>query len=946
MKHLDTEDGKTADYDYFSEVKFVVPADASKYVWFDPFDPDQKEVVMPANGQKVLMDAREAGSGDSVGTGSGGSQDFHESIEPLEALLVSADLNIDSNNNEGFVYEKGSKGEDGIEEQTGLPGKVIPLNINDSDGVIDWADGFDINSSDTYDDSLVGVDFVPFLLAFPGSNLNAEDVEIVFHYDASDPAAVTYQTRSYTVSGVSDYDYQLPAEGTLRIWTKNADEIRKKESLAGTPKGDFIPKDTKIKWTDLVETGEPQVKLYLEGVQGEGLKSITVDIYYKGSLMIADADKINVTLMKAAMIPDYNRDGKIDGDDEGKVTAVNPWRWWINNDRDVVGKNRGDNGDDIPQSTGSGINNNNEIVDGVRDLLDFFPLHLDLQQSLEVLPAADFKYVLRHQHPAIQFLEQPDAVLDGSSPDYAVNAHIKNVGLANILGLSSPLKRTFGQGSELSAGMLQAAAQGKGILLMEGTWYTTAPLILEIINKEHETIAARMELSLRVINVESMYRHVNMRDLTGSDDGLATATGEPDGYPDRLTNGKHVAYVHGYNVTANQSRGSQSNIFKRLHQLGSKARYIGIAWQGNPPNPPGSQILPPDYHRAVYNGLICGMVAKVRLNFTQNSEFTVLAHSLGNSLVSNAIANHNLDVDHYYIINGAMPLEAYDKDQTRNSSGATVDMKRYMTEDDWKPYYDYGNNGSQHRFFAANWHELFAADPTDNRNKLTWKNIFAKPALLNVAYNFYSPSENVVENPDETEEFADWGNLWNSATKKGRHAWVQQEIGKGGQSPIALTAFHEINGGWQFNQHWMLPLAGGDFQPRPPAIAATITNAQLKTEPFHRKFLYPDLHDPVLGSGVAGITTKRYKVLATGIPALSFAMASNQLEELTPDQGENRNFNMPADLKNLQGVNSWPTDSAQNNPGDWLHSDFKDIALPYIHPMYQKMIDLAELDKE
>lgn len=315
VKHLDTEDGKTPDYDYFSEVVFEVPADASGYVWFDPFKPSEKEITMPSNGQKVLMDARAPGNGDPIGTGGGGSQDFIETIEPLEALLVSADLDIDSNNNEGFVYEKGSKEEDGIEAAAGLPGKVIPLNINDSDGVIDWADGFDINGADTYDDSLTGVDFVPFLLAFPGSTLDPDDVEIVFHYDASDPAAITYQTRSYTVSGMSDYDYQLPAEGTMRIWTKNADEPRMKESLAGTPKGDFIPKDTKIKWSDLVETGAPQVKLYLEAVQGEGLKSISVDIYYKGQLLITEADKINVTLMKAEMVPDYNRDGKIDAAD-------------------------------------------------------------------------------------------------------------------------------------------------------------------------------------------------------------------------------------------------------------------------------------------------------------------------------------------------------------------------------------------------------------------------------------------------------------------------------------------------------------------------------------------------------------------------------------------------------------------------------------------------------
>lgn len=46
---------------------------------------------------------------------------------------------------------------------------------------------------------------------------------------------------------------------------------------------------------------------------------------------------------------------------------------------------------------------------------------------------------------------------------------------------------------------------------------------------------------------------------------------------------------------------------------------------------------------------------------------------------------------------------------------------------------------------------------------------------------------------------------------------------------------------------------------------------------------------------------------------------------------------------NVGGV--WPTNSFQNNPGDWLHGDFKDVSFQYLHPMYQKMIDLGKLDE-
>ena len=56
------------------------------------------------------------------------------------------------------------------------------------------------------------------------------------------------------------------------------------------------------------------------------------------------------------------------------------------------------------------------------------------------------------------------------------------------------------------------------------------------------------------------------------------------------------------------------------------------------------------------------------LSFASDGELTVLAHSLGNAVAGNAIANHGLSVDHYFIVNGAVPLEAYDPDQTSNGS--------------------------------------------------------------------------------------------------------------------------------------------------------------------------------------------------------------------------------------------------------------------------------------
>ena len=666
----------------------------------------------------------------------------------------------------------------------------------------------------------------------------------------------------------------------------------------------------------------------------------------------AEGTKCAVFLVPVDIVPDYNRDGKIDEEDRGKVTKENPWRWWINDDNDLTVEERSGNLKDVPKQDSSVRDCNDLKVDGIRDLIDFFPLHLDLKQALEVLPADKYMYVLKHEDEALKFFDFPTAILDGSEPARAPNWHITQVSAGR--GLKQyELKLASVQGAELSSDLLGKFKEGKGLICIEGAKKTEKPLVLEIFKKSDNSSIAKIKFPIRIKDVEDMYRHVNMR----ASGGNTTQKNEPSAYPDDLTNGKYVAYIHGFNVSGESARGSQSNIYKRLHHLGNKARFIGVSWDGNPDNPLGLQAPAPDYHAAVFNGLIGGLPLKNHLAFAGGANLTILAHSLGNSIAGSAIALHGLDVSHYYIINGAIPLQAYDEDQTDNSN-KHPDMKRSMTEDDWKPYYDFGRG---ERLLAANWHDLFKETPLDNRNKLTWNNLFKKPELLAVTYNFYSSSDEVVENADEhNEEF--FANIVNAVWTWdfSRHAWVQQEIGKGGQSLIAHTAFRDINAGWKFNfrthdgevgvseweyGYYLEYLFSGSTLHRkykPDEADSQISDADLREKPFYKPFPYLDLYDSDKGSAIAGETINRYKLLATGIPATSYAIAANSSRAINPS----RNFNMSAEMKSPTGSSSWPADSSQENPEDWLHSDFKDVALHFVHPMYRKMIGLAELDKK
>ncbi|WFB36366.1 hypothetical protein P3T73_01125 [Kiritimatiellota bacterium B12222] len=90
----------------------------------------------------------------------------------------------------------------------------------------------------------------------------------------------------------------------------------------------------------------------------------------------------------------------------------------------------------------------------------------------------------------------------------------------------------------------------------------------------------------------------------------------------------------------------------------------------------------------------------------------------------------------------------------------------------------------------------------------------------------------------------------------------------------------------------------------------------------------------------------RYTLLATGIPAQSFAFAVNEAPKLrTENNNEKRNFNMQTEMKSVEAHTYWPP-KFQDRRHDWLHSDFKDVSIQFVHPLYPKIIELAEDNQE
>lgn len=688
-----------------------------------------------------------------------------------------------------------------------------------------------------------------------------------------------------------------------------------------------------------------------------------------------EMDYVNqVTLIPVEIVPDYNRDGRIDDKDRGKVTKDNPWRWWVNDDDDSGEYGASADRPDVPEGATIGqYDYQDDEVDGIRDLVDFFPLHLDLQQIIEVFPSSEYQYFLRQKSSvkasSLGAVWYPSAHLDKEPGElYSVGGFLRNLDQAADVA-ARPVEEVTSAGVQIPQIMLDVSAKGRGMVLLEGKFINHEPLMVEIRDNGGASVA-EIEFPLKIAKVEEMYRHVDLRTVPlnpdGSDAGnvpspLGTKTDDPGySYPDKLTNGKYFVFVHGYNVNEEKARGWFAEIFKRLHQMGSRARFVGVSWRGdaglggidNPSNSNTFLELNINYHKPVFFALQTGDALREALNFTGKADMTIAAHSLGNMVVSHAIAQKNgLSPNRYYMIDAAVAAEAYD-------SASTQTQRYHMLEKDWKPQLEV--YGGSLKATSARWYELF--DDTDHRSDLKWVDRFAK--VTQKAYHFYSTGEEVLQNPApkmDTAALFESGLPGAIELSKGRRSWVAQEFSKG--TFYLASASQDFDGlglgtrqaGWGFDDQYielqskielvlgkpMVVTSKVNVPPSPEEVAA-LSGDELRYNPIFRDFMVENLTDPSLGSVVAKQKLVKYHVLASGIPALSYAAGSNPIGG---EDMKNRRFNMP-DLFQTPG-GQWPAEGHSGlSKKNWLHSDFYGVALSHVYLMYEKMIEIGKLDDE
>jgi hypothetical protein len=398
-----------------------------------------------------------------------------------------------------------------------------------------------------------------------------------------------------------------------------------------------------------------------------------------------------------------------------------------------------------------------------------------------------------------------------------------------------------------------------------------------------ETILS-FPMPISISSVREMYRWLNIRSACGGTGGESSRLYEPDNLPDSECDGRHFVFVHGYNVNSADARKWGDQMFKRLRLSGMKSMFTAVNWFGNKsqlwegiPVIGGKSL---DYYSNVRNALDTAPYLATALNALSGKKI-MLAHSLGNMLVSESAKYHNLVYYKYYMFNGAVPIEAYNEDFYAEE----------MTEHGWR-------NIDQSKW-AANWHACITMN-NDPRKTLKWRGRYAG---MNDVINCYSPTEDILANATVNG----WGGVWGA-----------QELFKGTASLHFVPG--NCEGGWGYNDEYT-NIAGmlTDF-----AKTNEFTNLELIVNPLFRKLDNEIFHQT---NSIAIAQTELNKVMSDAIPATSFASGAN-------DMGRGlKSYNMHDYM-----VTSWPRKDSDGK-SVWYHSDIKDVAYYFTHGLFEKVMN-------
>jgi len=612
-----------------------------------------------------------------------------------------------------------------------------------------------------------------------------------------------------------------------------------------------------------------------------------------------------VSFINPPLLLDYDRGGRINAMDRAAYLRGKVFPFWVNNDTW-----RGDdaflgvaNHVSPPNLPGNGVDG---VVNGRNDLVNFVPFAFDLSSlhdawgsrvRVEVISSEMGLNRPRFALQDVGWNNVQSVVMDDTKTTDGDSLHEATLQVASSFSMSDTATGILPQS------FLASSGNGRGVVTMEFPHRADFVGIL-VRDSQSDDVLYYFELPLLVREIGHFIHWINLHPYGV---GMPTNNGSPYAWPDddeEVHTDATVVFVHGYNVSPDEAWDWGTTVFKRLWRLGLDAGFAVVAWPGNEGQMwvPYAGYATPDYYINAKNAFMAASGFAYVCNALPGEKKYYIAHSLGNMLVSAAAQDWELEYDQFFMLNAAVPVEAYDP------SPAT--RAEIMTPDVWKPY--------ERRVRPTCWYNLFPEG--DGRRNLTWKGRFAN---VTNTVNYFSRDEEVVNNGD--------GKHRNPLRRN--FVWHNQEYRKGWCIASSIK-----EGGWLFNPAYDVlteytttygTIYGYDRLS--PEGAAALDNDAIRTNSFFGPFSNELMYENSAGSVLANNYEIRAELLTHCIPSESFAVGANPV----PAWGDEGSFK-DVKARNIdmatfdQGVSDLEEDDQK-----WVHSYF-------INRSFKRTIELYE----
>ena len=607
---------------------------------------------------------------------------------------------------------------------------------------------------------------------------------------------------------------------------------------------------------------------------------------------VSDVVRQRVTAIKPPLLADYNHNGRIDAEDLELFRLGNPFRFWVNEEKIKLDRVP------VPLPVVGGVaewlspeplNTSDFVVNGTYDLLNMFAVAIDLHDLTNKWENCTVSYRI-----------------GGDSWGSSLNVTFADIPWRELqLAQTNDVQTVYGEqlrsapltpiedGDVVLDDVIQSFGPDSGVMLAESRRWDSDAIALKVYLDGAE--AFRCRLPIRTRPVRWMYRWINSRHLSGEGEARPTEISLPDNAPYGVDGMKKLIFLHGANVSEPDAELWGDQLFKRLWHTGCNVDFYNVDWRSDI----GSDA---NYHQNASNAFeVAAQLVTTITNIPGDK--VVMAHSLGNMVVSSMIQDHGLQVSKYLMCNSAVPAEAYDMSMSLRTSK--------LVHPEWEKY--------PTNSWAASWHTLFKNEPSDDRKYLGWPNRFS--STLAVAVNFYSTGENGGDEVLELYNRNTIGVTTGITNSLGHYSWHKQEMFKG-RGGIGGTDWS----GWNIEED----IFGRD--------KISVSNAlEMTAEDFKTNTVFYCYPQSMNSTNIPLIVRGAH--LAKGIPALTPPAGATPFGgDMMTDEMVNLNNNSN---NGVPRPNGWPSQSSY--PDRWLHSDMKDVSFFYNFMFFKKLIEKGNL---